>query len=91
MWRQRIQNNLLAKKFESDSCLKTADIFFLKTELAVMGKHKNKLHNTQHKLLLHFVKKKFEKGIFAQIYYLFASEQLLVYLLPILSQKQTNK
>ena len=46
MCRQRIQNNLLAKKFESDSCLNTADIFFLKTELAVMGKHKNKQINS---------------------------------------------
>ena len=44
------------------------------------------LHNTQHKLLLHFVKKRFEKGIFAEIYYHFASERLLMYLLPILSQ-----
>ena len=44
-------------------------------------------HNTQHKPLLHFVKKRFEKGIFAKIY-LFASERLLVYLLPILSQIQ---
>ena len=40
-------------------------------------------HNTQHKLLLHFVKKRFDKGFSAEIYYLFASEQLLMYLHPI--------
>ena len=31
-----------------------------------------------------FQKQRFEKGIFAEIYYLFASERLLMYLLPIL-------
>ena len=33
-----------------------------------------------------FCKKRFEKGIFAEIYHLFASVRLLVCLLPILSQ-----
>ena len=41
-------------------------------------------HNTSHYSILK--KKLFKKGIFAETYYLFASEQLLVYLLPILSQ-----
>ena len=39
-------------------------------------------HSTSHYFIF---KKRFEKGIFAEIYYLFASERLLVYLLPILS------
>ena len=42
-------------------------------------------HTTQ--VTTPFCKKRFEKGIFAKIY-LFASERLLVYLLPILSQIQ---
>ena len=39
-------------------------------------------HTTQ--VTTPFCKKRFEKGIFAEIYYLFASERLLVYLLHIL-------
>ena len=44
-------------------------------------------HNTCHYSIC---KKRFEKGISAEIYYLFASERLLIYLHPIFSHQKLN-
>ena len=58
-------------------------IILLKKQLNVCLHFTHILHTTQ--VTTPFCKKRFEKGIFAEIYYLFTSEWLLVYLLHILS------